>query len=406
METSIISEDTIAREEIKIDNEVSASLSIGVVRSKMILIIKKLHMLLIAFRIFKNPIVVVQSLRKVDRLITSYLGGEPIRKLKKVAGRYYWDMYGASWPSPTFTEHVEEELKRSVAKDEKTTALRSVLLAITTHCPLKCDHCYEWDNLNRKEKLSLDDLKSIVAKFQSRSVCQIHFGGGEPMTRYKDILEIVRTSKRTTDFWLATSGYNLTLDRALALKESGLTGVSISLDHYRESKHNEFRKYEKAFFWAQQAAQNSKKAGLVVALSLCATRDFTTRINLKSYANLALMWGASFIQIIEPKAVGHYAGKDVSLWKEQRELLHEFFLAMNNESSNRKYPIVIYHEPYLKTLGCFGAGNRYLYVDPFANIHACPFCREACGNMTDDSFSKNLDELAHKGCHSYVNAKN
>jgi MoaA/NifB/PqqE/SkfB family radical SAM enzyme len=373
------------------------------VPSKLISAAQKLQVLWFASLTLKNPVKVWKALKQLNALVKVYLGGNSIRKVARVRNRFYWDMYGPSWPSQTFRNHIRAEIERTHYK-KPGSALRNVLLAITTHCPLQCEHCYEWDNLNKKEKLSLRDLKLLVSKFQQRGVAQIHFGGGEPMLRFNDILEIMKDVRQGTDFWLVTSGYQLTSEKATELKQSGLTGVSVSLDHYLPGHHNTFRNFNDAFYWAQQAAVNAANAGLVVAMSLCATREFVTWDNLLNYAETARAWGASFIQLLEPKAVGHYNGKDVSHTCEQKQILHDFFIKMNNQKKYQSYPIIIYHEPYLETIGCFGAGNRFLYVDPLANIHACPFCRKAAGNALADDLEEVIDTLRTRGCGSYTNA--
>ena len=92
--------------------------------------------------------------------------------------------------------------------------LHMAFVAITKKCPLACEHCFEWDNLNKREKLSLSDLKKIVYSLQEKKIAQIHFSGGEPMLRVQDMLEVLQTAKPGTDFWVITSGYNFTAENA------------------------------------------------------------------------------------------------------------------------------------------------------------------------------------------------
>ena len=51
------------------------------------------------------------------------------------------------------------------------------------------------------------------------------------------------------------------------------------------------------------------------------------------YAELAKQWGVSFIQILEPKAVGHYAGKDVFVDDGQIQMLEDFFTTYNYDKA-------------------------------------------------------------------------
>jgi MoaA/NifB/PqqE/SkfB family radical SAM enzyme len=280
--------------------------------------------------------------------------------------------------------------------------MRNVLFGITTKCPLKCEHCYEWDNLNVKERLSFSDLQLIIEKLVNYGVGQIHFGGGEPMMRFEDVLKLVELYRDRVGFWLITSGFQLTEVRARQLKEAGLTGVCISIDHHVEELHNEFRKYPQSFQIAQEAVHASNKAGLVTSLSLCTTKEFTHKKNLETYVSMGRNLGVSFIQFLEPRAVGHYNGKDVKLSSEQKSVLEEVFLKVNTEVVHRQDPMIIYHEYYLPTMGCRGAGNGTIYIDPLGQVHACPFCRKSVGNIVTDSVENCVDRLREKGCASPV----
>ncbi len=115
------------------------------------------------------------------------------------------------------------------------------------------------------------------------------------MLRVHDLLEVLPAARPGTDFWVITSGFNFTRPNAEKLKQAGLTGVSISLDHYLPEHHNAFRGSDRAFDNAVQAATHAREVGLVVNLAVCVTREFTTARNLLRYAALARQLGASFI---------------------------------------------------------------------------------------------------------------
>ena len=199
---------------------------------------------------------------------------------------------------------------------------------------------------------------------------------------------------------MLTSGLNMTQQNASKLKLAGLTGVVISLDHFDPKKHNAFRGFNKAYEWAETAARNSIANNLVTAFSLCATKEFVTEENLMEYARLTKAIGVSFIQLLEPKAVGHYYGKDVALRAEQEKILEEFYWKMNNHKAYRDYPIVCYHGYYQRRIGCFAAGDRNLYVDTNGDLQACPFCQSGPGNSCDD-LETSIKKIRAAGCGTY-----
>ncbi len=366
----------------------------------------KLHIVAIAFSYYLRPAKVMHVMKRLEFLRQQYMGKFKIKKLFKVDGRYYWDMHAPGWPSPAFVRYNENEMNRIAPFKKSPVALNSMILAITKKCPLQCRHCYEWDVLNERESLSLDDLKAIISKFQDHcNIAQIQLSGGEPLSRYSELVELLESSRAGTDFWLVTSGYNLTYERAKELKKSGLLGIAISLDHFDPVKHNHFRGSKDSFYRVMQAIKNSHQANLLVILSLCPTKEFISAHNLDRYALMAKRLGVAFILMIEPRAVGRYAVKDISISIEQEQILEDFYLRMNFDPLFRDMPAVSYHGYHQRRVGCFGNGNRYIYIDTEGNAHACPFCRQHYGNVLKDAPDNILRSMTNKGCRKYKHAE-
>ena len=194
------------------------------------------------------------------------------------------------------------------------------------------------------------------------------------------------------------------MEKAHQLRQAGLTGVNISLDHWQAEAHNRFRGLATSYQWVKQASHNARKANLAVCFSLCATREFVTEENLWQYASLAKRLGAGFIQILEPRAVGHFSGQDVELPANQIDILTAFFQEINTLPQARRYPTVFYPGYHQRQLGCYGAGNRYLFVDAEGYIHACPFCQQKQGHCTKDSLNDSINALQQRGCHAFDTA--
>lgn len=354
--------------------------------------------------VFKN----YNSLKKTYMIMKTFkslrkkvLGDHEIVKVARVNGKYYWDLYTPGFGSASFQSFFEGEAARIIPVSKKTNRFTNVFIALTKKCPLQCEHCFEWDALNARETLTLTDIKHIVSKLQEKGTSQIQLTGGEPLMRVNDIVDILNCSQPTTEFWVLSSGYNLTADNAAKLKKAGLTGMIISLDHFSADKHNQFRGFSKSFEWALEAVKNSISVQLVTAVSLCVTKSFVTQSNLMAYADFAKQLGVSFIQILEPKPVGHYKDKDVLLTKEHEEILETFYLQMNYEKKYSGYPIITYHGYHQRQIGCFGSGDRNLYVDTDGDIHACPFCRQKMGNVLSDDLSASIEQLQAVGCHDF-----
>jgi len=360
-----------------------------------------MHIFWIAFVAYRNPLTALGVLRKLRIKRESVYGKFPIPRYIKSGNRYYWSILAPGWPSFPFRPYIENELNRIHPFRSGSDCLQTLIFAITNKCHLSCEHCFEWQNLDSNESLSLQDLKNIMRKFQTHGINQIQLSGGEPLARFDDTVELIKSALPGTDLWLLTSGYGLTAEKALKLKRAGLTGINISLDHWDEEKHNQFRNNSESYYWVREAAKNSSNANLVISMSLCAVREHISVEFLFKYILLARELGAGFIRILEPRQVGHFAGKDVELRTDQIEVLTKFFLSINSNPIYRNMPTVMYPGYHQRAYGCFGAGNRYLYVDSNGDIHACPFCQNAVGNALKDSLDSSLASLQKIGCHKF-----
>lgn len=356
------------------------------------------RMFRIALRCYPSLRESIMAFRKLHRFKKRVFGKGFKLQYSKVDGKYYWYQYFPGFPSYALDRHIEMALHHQLPFNKKVNRLLFVFLAITKKCPLRCEHCFEWDNLNQKETLSLDDLKSIVKKFQDIGLAQIHLSGGEPLVRIHDLIELISTADRKSEFWILTSGFNLTVGNATRLKKAGATGIILSLDHFDPSLHNSFRGFSDSFEWVERALINARNANLVTAVSLCATKAFTTKKNLWQYAETVKKYGVSFIQLLEPRAVGHYAGKDVLLDEEHIQILESFYTEMNAIAG---YPTIEYHGYYQRRIGCFGSGDRYLYINPNGEIQACPFCSMKAGNILQDNATELLESLCTMSCSAY-----
>ena len=342
-----------------------------------------------------------RSLRAVLANRERVYGKAHPRKLACVDGRYFTDLYTPGWPSLPYRRFVEGELHRQQPLDRPVTRFTNVHLAVTRRCALSCEHCFEWDSLETQEVLTLDALKGMVASLQAIGVGQIHLTGGEPMLRLEEVLELIRTAQPTSAFWLLSSGQNLTLDSARRLKDAGLTGVVLSLDHWDPAAHNRFRGSPKAFGWVEEGSKSARAVGLACALTLVVTRETANRQDLLAWMALARRLEAPFVQWLEPKPVGHYAGKDVALPPEALALLDELMLQFNYAPEYAAYPSVTYHGFYQRRLGCFSSGHRAFYVDTAGDVLGCPFCRHSTGNLLRDPIERVLEQLKARGCSTF-----
>jgi MoaA/NifB/PqqE/SkfB family radical SAM enzyme len=341
----------------------------------------KLRIFYFACIILKRPALIWKTFKKMLELRQAVWGGD-LKKIYKVDGKYYFNQYTPGWPGKLYDRIIKEELKRHAAPMPGDEKLSFVFLAITRKCPMRCEHCFEWDNLNQKESFTGEDLFKVVDLYQQQGVKQFHFSGGEPMVRFKDLLPLIEFTAKKSECWVLTSGFNFTVENANLLKGAGCKGVVISIDHYIPELHNMFRGNAAAFKGAVDAIKAAQQAGLVVSMSVCATKVFLDGGHLLPYMNFAKDLGVHFVQVLEPRSVGHYEGQNVLLEEEHILLLEKVFKQLNHAPAYRDFPTMVYHGFHQRRVGCF-SGSRSVYVDSAGDVHACPFCHNKSYNIID-----------------------
>jgi MoaA/NifB/PqqE/SkfB family radical SAM enzyme len=361
-----------------------------------------LRIVILALRRYRGLGKALLALKQIIVKRRKIHGNKFVLKYVRADGRYFAALNVPGWPSKAFDSFIKSELDKSDDIKQSHHNLHTAIFSITSRCSYHCEHCYEWSNISSEEILSIEELQIIQQKLHDQGICHLQYSGGEPLSRIDALIDLLSKRKADVDYWILSSGYKMTFATAKSLKDNGLTGAVISLDHWEEEAHNAFRKHPKSFYWAREAVIQCKRAKLATGLSICATREFISKQNLWRYADLAKSWGVGFIRILEPRQIGNYKGEDVHLSKGHIEILETFFLEINSKRAHRKYPIVMYPGYHQREVGCVGAGNRYIYIDSKGDIHACPFCQDQRGNALKDSLNDSIGSLQETGCHQFI----
>lgn len=360
---------------------VESKLSPGFLETWFINLAIRVHIFYLSCLWLRNPKKIWKIYHSMISLRNSIWGGK-MKKIYRVDGKYYNNIYAAGWPSKIYTNIIKRELQRHTSPNLSAEKPSFIFLAVTRKCPMRCEHCFEWDNLNQKESFTKEDLINTVKLYQQQEVLQIHFSGGEPMVRIKDLLEVIEYASKKSECWIVTSGFNMTKENAALLKQAGCKGVVVSIDHYIPEMHNLFRGHAHSFQNAVKAIKYAKQSGLVTAISVCATRQFLNGGHLMPYIEFAKDLRVQFVQVLEPRSMGHYQGKDVALEEEHIIMLEKIFKTVNHKSEYKNYPTLMYHGFHQRRIGCF-AGSRSVYIDSAGDVHACPFCHTKSYNIID-----------------------
>lgn len=249
------------------------------------------------------------------------------RKVVRIDGRYFWRLAIPGFPSPANTAYWAQYLQPGFGEQP---APRRRRLCVTGACPMA-----GFEERDAETAPSLEELIKKIRLYRNEGAGVLILHGGEPMLRRRELPALLRAAGPGIEGWLETTGYNLTEDRARALKAAGLTGLYLHLDDSHAEDGDRRRRYPGAFDWTLRAAVAARRAGLVVCLNFHASPDNVTPLLLEQYLELAYRVGAAFVRFLDPPAT-------TPLSREQYDLLEAAYLLYNSEPAYADYPIVEY----------------------------------------------------------------
>lgn len=156
------------------------------------------------------------------------------------------------------TEGLPKRLMKHARIGWKNLSVPSVssppflILFINSICNMRCEHCFYWQQLNKRNDLSLDEIVALSEELGP--IENLNLSGGEPFLR-KEFSDVCRQFIRRNgvkEIYVPTNGYftQRTIDalRDILQNEPSLRliGVELSLDGM-PAFHDEFRKSKNSF---------------------------------------------------------------------------------------------------------------------------------------------------------------
>ena len=276
---------------------------------------------------------------------------------------------------------------------------------LTRLCNLRCQHCYiEAGPLKKGElagELSTEECLRVVDQIaEVNPNALLILTGGEPLLR-RDVFEIARYANGR-GFWVVvgTNGVKITHDLVRRMIESGIRGVSLSLDALDPAAHDRFRGVEGAWENTVTGSRILNELGLPFIVQTTIGRHNVGEI--EAIARYAFELGArvfnlyflvptgrgAFISNIEPEEYEAAMGR-------LREIQAEFQgrMLVNSKCAPHYQRVLYEHDPespFLKTFGAGAggcpAGTHYCGITPTGDLTPCPYLPVYGGNLRERSF--------------------
>ena len=330
------------------------------------------------------------------------LNGLGLSKVIIYGGKVRFALEFPGWPSRAFNRMAGRggfNLTHSGTGSNRHN--HSAFLSITSSCPLHCQHCYERDMVGQGEAVPITRWKEVVQEVQKLGVAVIVLTGGEPMSRFDGLIEILSTgNKDLSEFHIHTSGQGVTVENARRLKGYGLSAAGIGFDHWDRSRFDELRGLEGAYEQALEAARCFHQVGIFTYLNVCLTKELVDNNGLPKLLDVAKTMGAGMVRFLDPKPVGGYFGIDSETLfpRTYQDRVVDFALRANKAKEFRNHPLII-SIAFLESpdrLGCGMGGNSIFYVDSRGNVTPCVFLPLTFGNILTEDVSTIFDRMCEE----------
>jgi len=307
------------------------------------------------------------------QFVQRWLNGE---LLSRHRGQWVLNSFLPPFPGPAY-----ERMFTNLLSGRRLSPV-SAYCAVTAKCPYQCWHCSLHGR--RQGHLTTEQWLAAIEQLHGIGASVIGFTGGEPLCR-EDLPELVRAATAGgAEAIVFTSGALLDEKRAERLREAGLWGLAVSLDHPSESRFDRMRGRPGAFQQALRALKIARDSGFYTMLSTVATRPVVEQCLYLQLYEIAAEVGAHEHRLIEPMPCGKLAGADQAtlLTPEHIREIRAFHIETNRRGKLPKVCAFNQIESP-EVFGC-GAGTQHLFIDSAGEVCPCDFTPLSFGNVTGE----------------------
>lgn len=265
----------------------------------------------------------------------------------------------------------------------------------TNKCNMYCDHCYRESGEESVGELTTEQGKKLITEIKKAGFMIMIFSGGEPLMR-PDIVELIAHARNEgLRPVIGSNGTLLTEELALRLKEAGAVRIGISLDSMDPVKHNQLRKYEKAYEEAVRGMEICNKVGLEFQIHTTVMK--WNLPEMEALTDFAVTKGAKahHLFFLIPTGRGLNIESDMLNEEEYEEVLNKVLEKQKNVNIEIKptcapqfMRIAKEKEMNMRfSKGCI-AGISYCIISPKGDVQPCAYFDLRVGNVKDQAFDK------------------
>lgn len=230
----------------------------------------------------------------------------------------------------------------------------------------------------------INPILDMIEYLESIKIDKLTIGGGEPLLR-GDLVEILKKATKSMPTSILTNGTLINQKIMEKLRQSGIQGISISLDSPHPEIHNHYR--DGSFDLANEALKFCTKEGMDVDMSVCLTKkNFRDALNL---IEMAENMGLTSITFEGLNPVGR--GKNLL---PLRLTAHETDFVLNNINDYLKdekpdVDVILFYPQWVRwdssASGCEACKDLFSLL-PNGDMLACSNLPVILGNILEEDF--------------------
>jgi len=295
------------------------------------------------------------------------------------------DMVASTWlppiPSGPFKRLLVNEARSAIGRPVPQT----LSIEVTRQCGAKCDHCLIKEG---EGELSREEIMRTIDQALDMGTCIVTFTEGDPLLR-EDIFELIKhVDPEKAVVNLFTPGLDMTVEKAVKLREAGLYNLIIGVYSTNPEEHDQVRGVCGAYAKAIETIQIALETGLMVTMSCHIKSGQVNRIS--DLYDLASKLGVQELSIWE----GMPKTPEEKLTMIEKEKIVEIYRKINTTQEGPRLFANTYFEGQL--LGCM-AGRRWMHVAVDGSIRACPYLQESYANIKNSCLKDAWKALRRSG---------
>lgn len=295
------------------------------------------------------------------------------------------DIVASTWlppiPSGPFRRLLINEARAAIGRPLPST----LSIEVTRSCGARCGHCLIREG---EGELLGHEIKRIIDQALDMGCSIITFTEGDPLLR-EDIYSLIRyVDPEKAVVNLFTPGLEMTVEKAVRLREAGLYNLIIGVYSAKPEEHDLVRGVPGAHAKALEAISIALETGLMVTISCHIKAGEVDRI-LDLY-QLATELGVQELSVWEamPKS------PEEKLSIIEREKIVDIYRRINSTPGGPRIFANTYFEGQM--LGCM-AGRRWIHIGVDGGVRACPYLKESYADIRKHSLKEAWNAIRRSG---------